>query len=252
MQAIGVIPARWGSTRFEGKVLAKINGKPMIEHVWRRARQSRLLTDVIIACDDQRIVKAAEKFGAKAILTAQNHASGTDRIAEVAADITAEIIVNIQGDEPLIEHSIIDDLVTVLSNDPDCVMATTIKLIRTNEELDNPNVVKAVIDLNGNALYFSRSVIPYDRDKTGISKIKYYKHLGIYAYRKNFLLKFKDMPKSRLEQAEQLEQLRALEAGVKIRTVVTNIETVGVDTPEDLARVEKLLRSQTVGRTAGS
>ncbi len=244
MQAIGVIPARWGSTRFKGKVLAKINGKPMIEHVWRRARQSRLLTDVIIACDDQRIAKAAEKFGAKAVLTARDHASGTDRIAEAAANVAAEVIVNIQGDEPLIEHGIIDDLVTVLSKAPDCVMATTIKVVRTKEELENPNVVKAVIDAAGNALYFSRSVIPYDRDKAGVGKIKYYKHLGIYAYRKDFLLKFKDMPKSRLERAEQLEQLRALEAGVKIKTVLTDVETVGVDTPEDLARVENILRKR--------
>lgn len=242
MQAIGVIPARWGSTRFEGKVLAQINGKPMIEHVWQRARQSRLLNEIIIACDDERIVKAAGKFGAKAVLTSKDHACGTDRVAEVAAYVTAEIIVNIQGDEPLIHQSMIDDLVTVLNNDPACVMATAIKLIRTKEELENPNVVKAVIDSNGNALYFSRSVIPYDRDKAGIQKVKYYKHLGIYAYRKNFLLKFKDMPKSRLEKAEQLEQLRALEAGVKIKTVLTDIETVGVDTPEDLARVAKILR----------
>lgn len=242
MQAIGVIPARWGSTRFEGKVLAKINGKPMIEHVWQRSKQSRLLRDVIIACDDERIIKVAQAFGAKAVLTAKDHPSGTDRIAQAVINVAAEIIVNIQGDEPLIEHSIIDDLVTVLSKDPGCVMATAIKLIRTKEELENPNVVKAVIDLNGNALYFSRLGVPYDRDKVGINKIKYYKHLGIYAYRKSFLLKFKDMPKSRLEQAEQLEQLRALEAGVKIKTILTDIETVGVDTPEDLARVEKLLQ----------
>ena len=242
MRAVGVIPARWGSTRFEGKVLAKISGKPMIEHVWQRCKQSRLLRDVIIACDDERILKAARAFGAKAVLTSKDHASGTDRTAEAAANVTAEIIVNIQGDEPLIHHSVIDSLVTALSKDPDCLMATAIKLIRAKDELENPNVVKVVVDAQGNALYFSRSVIPYDRDKAGIQKIKYYKHLGIYAYRKNFLMKFKDMPKSRLEQAEQLEQLRALEAGVKIKTVLTDIETIGVDTPEDLARVEQILR----------
>jgi len=222
--------------------LAPINGKPMIEHVWQRARQSRLLKEVIIACDDQRVVKAAEKFGAKAILTAKDHACGTDRTAEAAANVTAEIIVNIQGDEPLIHHSVIDSLVTALSKDPDCLMATAIKLVRAKDELENPNVVKVVVDAQGNALYFSRSVIPYDRDKAGIGKIKYYKHLGIYAYRKSFLLEFRDLPKSRLEQAEQLEQLRALEAGVKIKTVLTDIETIGVDTPEDLARVARLLR----------
>ena len=242
MQAIGVIPARWGSIRFEGKVLANINGKPMIEHVWQRARQSRLLKEVIIACDDERIAKAAGKFGAKAVLTSKDHASGTDRVAQAVAKVRADIIVNIQGDEPLIHHSVIDSLVTALDKDPECLMATAIKLIRTKDELENPNVVKAVIDAAGNALYFSRVVIPYDRDKSGIRKIRYYKHLGIYAYRRNFLLKFKNMSKTRLEQAEQLEQLRALEAGVKIKTVLTEIETVGVDTPEDLARVEQLLR----------
>ena len=242
MRAVGVIPARWGSTRFEGKVLAKISGKPMIEHVWQRCKQSRLLRDVIIACDDERILKAARAFGAKAVLTSKDHASGTDRTAEAAVNVPAEIIVNIQGDEPLIHHSVIDSLVTALSKDPDCLMATAIKLVRAKDELENPNVVKVVVDAQGNALYFSRSVIPYDRDKAGIQKIKYYKHLGIYAYRRNFLLKFKDMPKSRLEQAEQLEQLRALEAGVKIKTVLTDIETIGVDTPEDLARVEQILR----------
>ncbi len=242
MQAIGVIPARWGSTRFAGKVLADINGKPMIEHVWQRCRQSRLLDQVIIACDDQRIVKAAEKFGAKAILTLRDHSSGTDRIAEAVANVKATIVVNIQGDEPLIHHSIIDALVKALNKDTACLMATVIKTIQIKDELENPNVVKVVIDSQDNALYFSRSVIPCDRDKAGIQKVKYYKHLGIYAYRKNFLMTFRDMPKSRLEQAEQLEQLRALEAGVKIKTVLTDIETVGVDTPEDLARVAKILR----------
>lgn len=242
MRAIGIIPARWGSTRFEGKVLAQINGKPMIEHVWQRARQSRLLNEVIIACDDERIARAAEKFGAKAVLTSKDHACGTDRVAQVAADVSAEIIVNIQGDEPLIHHNVIDDLVAALQSDSLSKMATAIKIIQSAEELSNPNVVKVVVDAQGNALYFSRSVIPYDRDNAGMDRIKYYKHLGIYAYRKNFLLKFRDMPKSRLEQAEQLEQLRALEAGVKIRTVLTDIETVGVDTPEDLARVVKILR----------
>lgn len=242
MRAIGVIPARWGSTRFEGKVLAQINGKPMIEHVWQRARQSRLLKEVIIACDDERIAGAAEKFGAKAVLTSREHACGTDRVAQVAADVIAEIIVNIQGDEPLIHHNVIDDLVAALQGNRSSKMATAIKIVQSAEELANPNVVKVVVDAQGDALYFSRSVIPYDRDNAGMDRIKYYKHLGIYAYRKNFLLKFKDMPKSQLEQAEHLEQLRALEAGVKIRTILTDIETIGVDTPEDLARVTKILQ----------
>ena len=170
MRAIGVIPARWGSTRFEGKILADINGKPMIEHVWQRSRRSRLLKEVLIACDDDRILKAAKTFGAKAVLTSKDHTSGTDRVAQAVADVSADIIVNIQGDEPLIHHSVIDSLVTALSKYPDYLMATAIKLIRTKEELENPNVVKAVIDAAGNALYFSRSVIPYDRDRIGNSE----------------------------------------------------------------------------------
>jgi 3-deoxy-manno-octulosonate cytidylyltransferase (CMP-KDO synthetase) len=241
MRVIGIIPARWASTRFEGKVLAKIKGKPMIEHVWTRCRLSRRLNDVLIACDDQRILKAAEGFGAQAVMTSAAHDSGTDRIAEAAAKLKADIVINIQGDEPLIHPGTIDDLAAVLINDPSIAMATVIKAITSPEELANPNVVKVVIDREQSALYFSRSAIPFDRDKRGLKNITYYKHLGSYGYRKDFLIHFSRMPKSRLEEAEQLEQLRALEAGVKIRTVVTKMETVGVDTPEDLARVEKLI-----------
>lgn len=242
MHAIGVIPARWASTRFEGKVLAPIKGRPMIQHVWQRAKQSHQLEEVMIACDDQRILQAAQGFGAKAVLTAADHVCGTDRIAEAVSKLDADIVVNIQGDEPLIHHGIIDDLVQVLAKDPSLAMATAIKAITTQEELEDPNVVKVVTDSHQYALYFSRSVIPYDRDRVGIKKIPYYKHLGIYAYRKDFLIYFSQMSKSRLEKAEHLEQLRALEAGVKIKTVVTTVETIGVDTPEDLARVEQLIK----------
>ena len=241
MRVIGIIPARWASTRFEGKVLAKIKGKPMIEHVWTRCRLSRRLNDVWIACDDQRILKAAEGFGAQAVMTSPDHDSGTDRIAEAAAGLKADIIINIQGDEPLIHPGTIDDLAAALMNDSSILMATVIKAIASSEELTNPHVVKVVIDQENNALYFSRSVIPFNRDNQGFDAIRYYKHLGIYGYRKDFLMRFSRMPKSRLEKAERLEQLRALEAGVKIKTVLTTMETVGVDTPEDMARVEKLI-----------
>lgn len=243
MKVIGVIPARWASTRFEGKILAPLKGRPMIQHVWERARGSRLLNEVLIACDDQRILDAARKFGAKAVLTSKDHASGTDRIAQAVADVQADVVVNIQGDEPLIDPAVIDCLAHVLVKDTSALMATVIKKIRSREELENPNVVKVVIDGEHNALYFSRSVIPYDRGRLGMGKIVYYKHLGIYAYRRDFLLKFSKMPKSALEKTEELEQLRALEAGVKIKTIATDIETVGVDTPEDLARVEALLKA---------
>ena len=244
MKAIGVIPARWGSTRFEGKVLALINGRPMIEVVWRQAKKSKLLEDVFIACDDERVFKAAEKFKAKAVMTAPDHESGTDRITEAVAKIPVEVVVNIQGDEPLIDPSIIDSLAKVLLDDASLAMATVIKRVEKEEELVDPNVVKAVIDREKNALYFSRSMIPFNRQKKPFSQAVYYKHLGLYAYRKEFLLKFKALPPSKLEQAEKLEQLRVLEAGYKIRTIETRHETIGVDTPFDLERVAKLLKGK--------
>lgn len=242
MKIIGVIPARWASTRFEGKVLAAINGKPMIQHVWERSRESELLDDVIIACDDDRVMKAAGQFGAKAVLTSRDHVSGTDRIAEAAERMDGEIIVNIQGDEPLMSRTVIDALAKALVDDPSCAMGTAIKVLDTERELNDPNVVKVVVDGEMNALYFSRAAIPYNREKDG--EVIYYKHLGIYAYRRDFLLSYKSLPKSRLEKAERLEQLRALEFGYKIKTVVTDTDTIGVDTPEDLAVVEKLLSGE--------
>lgn len=240
MKTIGVIPARWASKRFEGKVLADINGKPMIQHVWERSKQSEYLNDLIIACDDERVVEAAINFGAQAVLTSADHASGTDRIVEVVEPLTVDIIVNIQGDEPLICSTIIDSLIETLSDDPSCLMCTAIKIIDKEEELKDPNVVKVVVDGEMNALYFSRSIIPCNRDKN--DEIIYYKHLGIYAYKKEFLLSYQNLPKSNLEISEQLEQLRALEYGYKIKTVITDIDTVGVDTPEDLKQVELLLK----------
>ncbi len=240
MKTIGVIPARWASTRFEGKVLADINGKPMIQHVWERAKQSECLDDLVIACDDQRVVKAAEKFGAQAILTSADHASGTDRIAEVVEPLEVDIIINIQGDEPLICPTIIDSLVKMLIDDPSCSMGTVIKVIDNEDDLANTYIVKVVIDGEMNALYFSRVGIPHNRERN--DTILHYKHLGIYAFRKEFLLCYKNLPKSNLEIAEQLEQLRALEYGYKIKTVLTEIDTIGVDTPEDLKQVELLLK----------
>ncbi|MFA5059812.1 MAG: 3-deoxy-manno-octulosonate cytidylyltransferase [Candidatus Omnitrophota bacterium] len=244
MKVIGVIPARYGSTRLEAKVLIKMAGKPMIWHVWNRAKQSKLLNDVIIACDDERVRKAAVEFGANAVLTSKDHTSGSDRIAEVVNPLDVDIVVNIQGDEPLIHPSMIDDLVRLLLDDKECVMGTVIKPLTDEAQLADPNIVKAIIDKNKYAIYFSRSTIPYNRNKIPIGEIGYYKHLGIYGYRKEFLFTFKNLPKSRLEKAEQLEQLRALEAGYKIKTVETKFDTISVDVQEDVVRVEEFLKSQ--------
>jgi 3-deoxy-manno-octulosonate cytidylyltransferase (CMP-KDO synthetase) len=241
MKTIGVIPARWGSTRFEGKVLAQISGQPMIRYVWEQAKKAKVLDEVLIACDDQRVLKAAQGFKAKAVMTALHHTCGTDRIAEAVAKRDVEVVVNIQADEPLIEPEVIDSLAKALLDDKTAVMATVIKALTDEKDLDNPNVVKVVVDRQKNALYFSRYAIPYNRDKKGFKEIKYFKHLGLYAYRKDFLMKFKDLPASKLEASEKLEQLRVLEAGFKIKTVETKYDTIGVDTPQDLARVEELM-----------
>ena len=242
MKAIGVIPARYDSERFEGKVLADLLGKPLIQHVWERAKESRLLSDLIIACDDERVLNKAKEFGAEAVLTSSQHQSGSDRIAEVIQNLEVDIVINIQGDEPLIDSGVIDLLCQSMINDKSCLMATVIKPIGQISEIEDPNIVKVVIDQNKYALYFSRSKIPYKRNKDIKREGRWYKHLGMYAYQKSFLLTFKDLPKSQLEQIEQLEQLRALDHGYKIKTVETEIDFKGVDTREDLQKVEEILR----------
>ena len=239
MKTVGFIPARWASQRFEGKVLADIKGKPMLQHVWERARECAALNDLVIACDDERILSAALQFNAKAVMTSKEHPSGTDRIAEVMQSMDGDIVVNIQGDEPLMAPGVIDSLVQALADDKTCSVATVIKVLTNTAELKDPNVVKVVVDGEMNALYFSRSIIPFNRDND--KDIIYYKHLGVYAYRKEFLSAYRSLPKSNLEKSERLEQLRALEFGYKIKTVLTDQETIGVDTPEDLKKVIKLL-----------
>ncbi|MFH1189429.1 MAG: 3-deoxy-manno-octulosonate cytidylyltransferase [Candidatus Omnitrophota bacterium] len=243
MKAIGVIPARWGATRFEGKVLANLLGNPVIRHVWDNAKKARTLDDLIVACDDERIMKAVEGFGGKAVYTSPNQPSGTDRLAEVVNAMDVDIVVNIQGDEPLIKPIMIDNLVMALQEEKAAQMATMIKKIDDDSELTNSNVVKVVIDKNGYALYFSRYSIPYNRTgETDPKKMPvYYKHIGLYAFTKDFLFTFKKLPYSSLENAEKLEQLRALEYGYKIKVVETKFDTVGVDRPEDLRRVEEAL-----------
>ncbi|MEW6170599.1 MAG: 3-deoxy-manno-octulosonate cytidylyltransferase [Candidatus Omnitrophota bacterium] len=240
MDVIGVIPARYSSTRFDGKVLIDILGKPMIQHVWEKAKQASMLDDLIIACDDERIKKVAEEFGAKVILTAKGHLSGTDRIAEIVNPIDVKVIINIQADEPLIHPSTIDSLSRALLFDKNCNIASLMKKIEDPAEINDHNVVKVVTDKNGHALYFSRSTIPFVRNHKADTHV-YFKHLGIYAYTKDFLFTFKNLPISNLEKLEALEQLRVLEHGYKIKMIETNFETVGVDTPADLDKVINIL-----------
>jgi 3-deoxy-manno-octulosonate cytidylyltransferase (CMP-KDO synthetase) len=244
MNAIGVIPARWGSKRFEGKVLADLCGKPVIQHVWENAKKAKTLDDLVVAADNEKIIKVVEGFGGKAIFTSPDQPSGTDRLAEVLNPLDVKIAVNIQGDEPLVRSMMIDSLVLALASEKTAQMATVIKRIEEKSELTIPNVVKVVIDRNGYALYFSRSPIPYDRAASeGAGKFPtYYKHIGLYAFTKDFLFTFRNLPNSGLENAEKLEQLRALEYGYRIKTVETKFDTVGIDTPEDLEKVRRIMR----------
>jgi 3-deoxy-manno-octulosonate cytidylyltransferase (CMP-KDO synthetase) len=219
----------------------------MLQHVWERASQARYLTDLVIATDDERIRSAAEEFRARVKMTRSDHATGTDRVAEVASASNAEIIVNIQGDEPLIDPAAIDAAVLGLLNDDDAEMGTLKKRIEREREITDPNVVKVVTDRHGNAIYFSRSPIPYVREAAGESTA-YFKHIGLYVYRSQFLLSYSDLPMGPLEQAERLEQLRAIENGHKIRVVETEYESLGVDTPEDWEQVSALFEKLMVSR----
>jgi len=244
MKAVGIIPARYKATRFEGKVLAPLCGKPVIQHVWEKAKGAHNLDDLIIAADDDRIIKGVESFGGKATLTAKQHPSGTDRLREIANPLDVDVVVNIQADEPLIQPAMIDELVMELFEDRDIVMATLMKRIDNPEDINNPNVVKVVVDKDNFALYFSRTAIPfYKRTKS----VRYYKHIGLYSYTKDFLFTFANLPPSTLERAEGLEQLRALENGYKIKVLETSYDTVGIDTPDDLKKAEEMLCIGTKG-----
>ncbi len=243
MTAIGVIPARYASTRLPGKALIEIAGKTMVQHVYERALGAASLSRVLVACDDARIEEAVRSFGGEAVMTRPDHPSGTDRIAEAVRALEAEIVVNIQGDEPLIDPEDIDLAVAPLAEDPSRVMATLVTPIREARDLDDPACVKAVVDLAGDALYFSRSMVPFCRTLRPIAEQPVYRHIGLYAYRKEFLLTYAALPASPLQQAESLEQLRVLEHGYRIRCVLTPRESIGVDTEEDLACVRALLES---------
>ena len=242
MSILAVIPARYASTRLPGKPLVALQGKPMIQRVWERVRQAESITGVIVATDDERIRSAVEAFGGEAILTRTDHRSGTERVAEVAATRhDAEILVNVQGDEPMIEPAAIDAAVAAIRDNDEVNVSTLAVPIGKPADIMDPNVVKAVLDFDDNALYFSRAPIPWVRDRGASVRAHHLKHLGLYAFRRQALLEFATFPQGDLERVEQLEQLRWLENGYKIRVVETEYDSVSVDVPEDVARVEELL-----------
>lgn len=250
MKITAIIPARYGSTRFEGKALADICGKPMIQHVYERTCRSNLVSEVVVATDDERILTAVRKFGGRAEMTSTGHETGTDRLAEVAARMDSDIIVNVQGDEPLIEPAMIDEAIEPLTKDATLVMSTLKERIKSLHDFLTPNVVKVVTDWEGYALYFSRSPLPNFRDKWNdlkdekfaAGKLLCYKHVGLYVYRREFLLQFSQMSPTYLELSEKLEQLRVLENGYRIKVVETSYDSIGVDTPADLAAVVEKMR----------
>jgi 3-deoxy-manno-octulosonate cytidylyltransferase (CMP-KDO synthetase) len=243
--AIAIIPARYASTRLPGKPLVNLTGKSMIQRVWERTRSAKKISRVIVATDDERIVRAAIAFGAEAVMTRAEHRSGTERVAEVAATTArddGEIYVNVQGDEPLVEPAAIDTLVEAMESDENVSVGTLMVPIAKPADIMDPNVVKVVLDFDGNALYFSRAPIPWVRDRDSPVHVQHMKHLGLYAFRGAALLDFATLPLGDLERIEQLEQLRWMENGYKIRVAETKHDSVSVDVPEDVARVEELIR----------
>ena len=246
IEVIAIIPARYQSNRFEGKPLAQICGKPMIQHVVERAKNVNLLSRVVVATDDGRIADCVASFGGEYVITRDDHVSGTDRLAEAAEKLGIsehDVVVNIQGDQPLFPQEVVEQVARPLLEDPALPMSTLIYKIVRKEEIHDPNHVKTVFDRDDFALYFSRSPIPFQRNPEDSETPTYYKHLGFYAYRKGFLLSFVALPEGEWERYEKLEQLRALEYGYKIKVTLTEHDSIEVDTPEDLARVESFLDS---------
>lgn len=248
MVVTAIIPARFASTRFPGKPLADLMGKPMIQWVYERTMQAKVVNRVIVATDDRRIYDAVQTFGGEAVMTRSDHPTGTDRLAEVASSLKCDLIVNVQGDEPLIDPAMIEAAVRPLLNDPAIAMGTLKTPIRDSRECLSPHVVKVVTDQNDFALYFSRSLIPFPRDfyeemEANPLKVGAFKHIGLYVYRRDFLIDYPRLPSTPLERTESLEQLRALEHGYRIKVVTTDLISHGVDTPEDLDRVRGLLQS---------
>ncbi|MFC1553639.1 3-deoxy-manno-octulosonate cytidylyltransferase [candidate division KSB1 bacterium] len=245
MKALGIIPARYWSTRFPGKPLAPISGKPMIQRVYEQAVKAKKLTDVIVATDDDRIVECIEEFGGKYVMTESNIKTGTERVAAAAESIEADIILNIQGDEPLVPPEILDQLVETMISDTDIPVCTPVTKITSENDLSDPNQARVIFDNKDNALYFTRAAVPFNRDesdfKDWLSNGTYWKHIGIYCFRRDFLYKFVEMSEGRLEKIEKLEQLRILENGYQTKVVRTDYSPVCVDVPKDIKKVEKIL-----------
>jgi 3-deoxy-manno-octulosonate cytidylyltransferase (CMP-KDO synthetase) len=250
MKVAAVIPARFGSTRFPGKVLASLGGKPIVPWGWEAAKRSKADT-VLVATDDTKVRNAVEGFGGKAIMTAASHPSGSDRIWEAIQGIEADIIINVQGDEPLMPPEVINGLIEAMASTPAPDMATVIVPCKRNEVKDNPNLVKAVVGVDGFALYFSRSMIPFLRDGGGV-ETDVFRHWGIYAYTRNALKRFVSLPEGKLEQCEKLEQLRALENGMRIKTIRTAFQSIGIDTPMDLTLAAEAISDKLKLRDQGS
>jgi 3-deoxy-manno-octulosonate cytidylyltransferase (CMP-KDO synthetase) len=240
-KVVVVIPARYGSTRLPGKPLVSLAGKPMIQRVYERAKMAGRVDQVIVATDDARIVKTVEGFGGEARMTRSDHRTGTERVAEVAAHVEGGVFVNVQGDEPLLDPAAVDTAVRALLEEPAAAISTVATVIKTPADIMDPNVVKTVLDFDGNALYFSRAPIPWVRDTGSKIQVRHLKHLGLYVFEREALLEYPTLPQGELEKIEQLEQLRWMENGWKIRVAEVEHDAVSVDVPEDVARVEKLL-----------
>jgi 3-deoxy-manno-octulosonate cytidylyltransferase (CMP-KDO synthetase) len=241
-KAIVIIPARYGSKRFPGKPLALIAGVPLIVRVMQAAQQARFVSDVYVATDDERIAQAVKRYKGKSFFSLKSHATGSDRVAELVASLDCDYVINLQGDEPFLAPEIIDRVIESLDN-PGVVMSSACSPITDQSDADNPNVVKVVLDKNSDALYFSRSRIPFPRSHDG-SAAPLYRHIGIYGFKRDFLLKFAMLERTKLEKCESLEQLRALEHGYKIRVIITESEFAGIDSPDDIARAEMILSQQ--------
>jgi len=241
-KVVVVIPARYGSTRLPGKPLVSLNGQPMVQRVYARAKLARRVDRVIVATDDDRILQAVASFGGEARMTRIDHRTGTERVAEVAAHVEGEIFVNVQGDEPLLDPAAVDTAVTALLEEPEAAVATVATTIKVPGDIMDPNVVKVVLDFDDNALYFSRAPVPWVRDTGGTIQVRHLKHLGLYVFQREALLEYPTLPQGELERIEQLEQLRWVENGTKIRVAEVAHDAVSVDVPADVARVEKLLQ----------
>ena len=243
-KVVVVIPARYGSTRLPGKPLVPLAGKPMIQRVYERAKLAQRADQVIVATDDERIVKVVKGFGGEVRMTRADHRTGTERVAEVAAHAAGDVFVNVQGDEPLLEPGAVDTAVNALLEEPAAAISTVATPIKKPADIMDPNVVKTVLDFDGNALYFSRAPIPWVRDSASKTLVRHLKHLGLYVFQREALMEYPTLPQGEAERIEQLEQLRWMENGWKIRVAEVEHDAVSVDVPEDVARVEKLLLEQ--------